>query len=89
MEDKRVEIVSDVENIVTFDTIVRDTVNRADVAIAEERIVVLEAEIAERNAEIDALKEKIAYAKEIIAIADAKKLAEAQEPQEVQENIEG
>lgn len=78
-EDKRVEIVSDVDNIVTFDTIVRDTINRSDVAIAEERIAVLEKEIAERNAEIDVLKEKIAYAKEIIAIADAKKEQEVTE----------
>ena len=85
MEDKRVEIVSDVDNVVTFDTIVRDSINRADVAVAEERIAVLEREIAERNAEIDALKEKIAYAKEIIAIADAKKLEE----QVTEQPIEG
>lgn len=89
MEDKRVEIVSDVENVVTFDTIVRDTVNRADVAIAEERIATLEAEIAERNAEIDALKEKIAYAKEIIAIADAKRLEEQVEEPVTEQPIEG
>ena len=76
MADKRVEIVSDIENVVTFDTIVRDTINREDVVIAEERIAVLEAEIAERNAEIEALKEKIAYAKEIIALADEKKAQE-------------
>lgn len=89
MEDKRVEIVSDIDDIVTFDTIVRDTVNRSDVAIAEERISVLEREIAERNAEIDALKEKIAYAKEIIAIADAKKLEEQVEEPVTEQPIEG
>ena len=76
MADTRIEIISDVEDVVTFDTIVRDTVSRGDVAIAEERIAVLEAEIAERVAEIEVLKEKIAHAKEIIALADAKKLAE-------------
>ena len=89
MEDKRVEIVSDIDDIVTFDTIVRDTINRSDVAIAEERISVLEREIAERNAEIDALKEKIAYAKEIIAIADAKRLEEQVEEPVTEQPIEG
>ena len=49
MEDKRVEIVSDIDDIVTFDTIVRDTINRSDVAIAEERISVLEREIQEHK----------------------------------------
>ena len=89
MEDKRVEIVSDIDDIVTFDTIIRDTINRSDVAIAEERISVLEREIAERNAEIDALKEKIAYAKEIIAIADAKRLEEQVEEPVTEQPIEG
>lgn len=89
MEDKRVEIVSDIDDIVTFDTIVRDTINRSDVAIAEERISVLEREIAERNAEIDALKEKIAYAKEIIAIADTKRLEEQVEEPVTEQPIEG
>ena len=89
MEDKRVEIVSDIDDVVTFDTIVRDTINRSDVAIAEERISVLEREIAERNAEIDALKEKIAYAKEIIAIADAKRLEEQVEEPVTEQPIEG
>lgn len=77
--DKKIEIISDVENVVTFDTIVRDTVSRDDVRVAEERIAVLEQEIVERNAEIEALKSKISYAKEIIAIADAKRLVEEQE----------
>lgn len=86
MEDnKRIEIVADENNVVTFDTIVRDTVNRDDVVIAEERIAVLEQEIAERTAEIEALRAKIAYAKEIIAIADAKKQAEAE--QELTEEV--
>jgi hypothetical protein len=76
MADTRIEIISDIEDVVTFDTIVRDTVSRGDVAVAEERIAVLEAEIAERVSEIELLKEKIAHAKEIIALADAKKLAE-------------
>lgn len=89
MEDKRVEIVSDIDDIVTFDTIVRDTVSRSGVAFAEERISVLEREIAERNAEIDALKEKIAYAKEIIAIADAKRLEEQVEEPVTEQPIEG
>lgn len=88
MAEKRIEIISDVENIVTFDTIIRDTVSRDDVAVAEERIAVLEGEVAERVAEIEALKEKIAHAKEIIALADAKK-AEEIANQEVAEEVIG
>lgn len=79
MEDnKRIEIVADENNVVTFDTIVRDTVNREDVVFAEEEIARLEQEICERNERIEALRAKIAYAKEILAIADAKKQAEAE-----------
>lgn len=74
--EKRVEIIEDINDIVTFDTIIRDSVSRDDVRVAEERIAVLEVEVADRIAEIEALKEKIAHAKEIIALADAKKLAE-------------
>jgi hypothetical protein len=86
MEDnKRIEIVADDNNIVTFDTIVRDTINREDVVLAEEEIARLEQEICERNERIEALKAKIAHAKEIIAIADAKKLAEAELEQPVEE----
>lgn len=79
MADKRIEILSDIEDVVTFETIVTDTIDRNDVKEAEERIAKLEAEVSERIAEIDLLKEKLAHAKEIIALADEKKLVEQQE----------
>ena len=76
--DKRIEIVSDVENIVTFDTITRDTVNREDVRVAKERIENLKRNIAELTAEMEELIASVEHAEEIIAIADAKKLEEEQ-----------
>lgn len=89
MAEVRVEIIEDVNDVVTFETITTDTVSREDVRVAEERISVLESEVAERVAEIELLKEKIAHAKEIIAIADAKKLAEAEQAEEVTEEVIG
>lgn len=89
MAEVRVEIIEDVNDVVTFETITTDTVSREDVRVAEERISILESEVAERVAEIEALKEKIAHAKEIIAIADAKKLAEAEQAEEVTEEVIG
>lgn len=91
MAETRVEIIEDVNDIVTFETITTDTVSRIDVRVAEERIAILEGEVAERVAEIETLKEKIAHAKEIIALADAKKLAEeeANAQDEVTEEVVG
>ena len=76
--DKRIEIISDEQNIVTYDTITRDTINREDVRVAKERIEVLEKEIAEKTAEMEALIASVKHAEEVIAIADAKKLVEQQ-----------
>ena len=80
--DKRIEIVSDEQNIVTYDTIVRDTVNREDVRIAKERIENLRRNIADLTAEMEALIASVEHAEEIIALADEKKLA-AEQTEEV------
>lgn len=80
--DKRIEIVSDEQNIVTYDTIVRDTVNREDVRVAKERIENLRRNIADLTAEMEALIASVEHAEEIIALADEKKLA-AEQTEEV------
>lgn len=87
MPEKRIEIVEDVNDIVTYDEIVRDTVSRADVATAKARISVLEQEVADRNAEIELLKEKIAKAEHIIALADEKKAREIAEQEVATEPV--
>lgn len=74
--EKKIEIVSEIESVITFNEITTDSINRVDVATAEERINVLLNEIQERNEEIEKLKLKIEYAKKIIALADEKKLSE-------------
>ena len=80
--DKRIEIVSDEQNIVTYDTIVRDTVNREDVRVAKERIENLRRNIADLTAEMEALIASVEHAEEIIALADEKKL-DAEQTEEV------
>lgn len=87
MAEKRIEIVEDVNDIVTYDEIVRDTVSRADVETAKARIAVLEQEVADRNAEIEVLKEKIAKAEHIIALADEKKAREIAEQEVATEPV--
>ena len=77
MAEKRIEIVSEENNIVTFDEIVRDTIDRAEVERAEGLIAMLEEEIAGKTAELEQLKERVAKAKEILALADEKKEQEA------------
>ncbi len=77
MAEKRIEIVSEENNIVTFDEIVRDTIDRAEVERAEGLIAMLEEEIADKTAELEQLKERVAKAKEILALADEKKEQEA------------
>lgn len=87
MAEKRIEIVEDVNDIVTYDEIVRDTVSRADVETAKARISVLEQEVADRNAEIEVLKEKIAKAEHIIALADEKRARELAEQEVATEPV--
>lgn len=83
-ENKRIEIVSDENSVITFDTIVRDVVNREEVAVVEAKIEELKQHIAEKNAELEALIVKVAYAKHIIEIADEKKARELALESEVQ-----
>lgn len=76
MGEKRIEILEDVNGIIKFEEIKEDSVNRAEVEALKARIAELEAQELAIAEEKKALLEKIAYAEEIIAIADAKKLAE-------------
>lgn len=83
MDEKRIEIIEDIDGKITFDEIERKDINRADVDAAKAEIERIEAEnaeflarIEENKAKVDAIKAKIAYAEKIIAIADEKKAAE-------------
>lgn len=85
MNEKRIEIIEDIEGKITYDEIHRKGIVRADVATAEAEIERLEAEnegylnkIEENKALIEKIKAEIAEAKEVIAIADAKAQAEAE-----------
>ena len=76
MAEKRIEILEDVDNRIVFEEIKTDTVNREEVAQVDARIADLEAQKLAIEEELAELRAKIDYAKKIIAIADAKKLAE-------------
>lgn len=84
MAEKRIEIVGEENNIVTYDEIVRDTVNREEVAKAEELIAEIEKEIADKSIELEQLKERVAKAKQILALADEKKLKETVETETIE-----
>lgn len=75
-EENKIVIVEDVDNIIKFDdiTIKHDQVDRQEVADAEKEIAELETQKVGIDERIVALKVKIAYAKRVIEIADAKKL---------------
>ena len=76
MGEKRIEILEDVNGIIKFEEIKEDEVNRNEVEAVKARIAELEAQKLAIEEELAGLHEKIAYAEKIIAIADAKKLAE-------------
>lgn len=76
MGEKRIEILEDDGNKITFEEIKTDGVAREEVEAVENRIAELEAQKLAIESELADLREKIAYAKQVIAIADAKKLAE-------------
>lgn len=91
MDEKRIEIIEDIEGRITYDEIHRKDIVRADVDTAEAEIARLEAENADylnrvesNKAMIEKIKAEIAEAKEIIAIADAKAQAEAEVVAEVE-----
>lgn len=89
MPEKKIVIIEDVDGVITFDKVEteRDTINRADVESAEKRIAEIEAHIIEENKELEALREQIAYAKEIIALADKKKEEEMPKEDTVEEPV--
>lgn len=76
MGEKRIEILEDVNGVIKFEEIKEDVVNRSEVEAVKVRLAELEAAKLAIEEEEKALHEKIAYAEKIIAIADAKKLAE-------------
>jgi len=76
MGEKRIEILEDVDGIIKFEEIKEDVVNRHEVEEVKAKIEEYKAQKLALEEEIAALNEKIAYAEQIIAIADAKKLAE-------------
>ena len=76
MAEKRIEILEDVGNKIVFEEIKTDTIDREEVALVDARIAELEAQKLAIEAELAELRAKIDYAKKVIAIADAKKLAE-------------
>lgn len=76
MAEKRIEILEDVDNKIVFEEIKTDTIDREEVALVDARIAELEAQKLAIEAELAELRAKIDYAKKVIAIADAKKLAE-------------
>jgi hypothetical protein len=76
MADKRIEILEDVDNKIVFEEIKTDTIDREEVALVDARIAELEEQKLAIEAELAELRARIDYAKKVIAIADAKKLAE-------------
>ncbi len=85
--EEKIVIVDEVNDVVTYDTIVRDTVDRKEVELAKQEIETLKAEIAERQEKIANLEIKIQKAEEVIRLADERlaELAKAAEEQ-AQEN---
>lgn len=74
--NKEINIVDDDDIIITYQMIETDKVNRQEIADIKSAIEMLEKEVAEKNAKIEELKEKVAFAEQIIAMADEKKAAE-------------
>ena len=74
--NKEINIVDDDDIVITYQMIETDKVNRQEISDIKSAIEMLEKEVAERNAKIEELKEKVAFAEQIIAMADEKKAAE-------------
>ena len=96
-EENKIEIVSDDSNVISFNdiTIKHDTIDRNEVAEVENAITKLEEEnadyankISANNDSINILKEKLEYAKKVIALADAKKLETQEEENLAETNVE-
>ena len=74
--EKEINIIDDDDIIITYQLVETDKVNRQEIADIKSAIEMLEKEVAEKNAKIEELKEKVAFAEQIIAMADEKKAAE-------------
>lgn len=76
--EKEIKIVADDGVIIDYQVIESDKVNRQEVADIKSAIELLEQEVAEKNAKIEELKEKLAFAEKVIALADEQKAKEAE-----------
>lgn len=70
---KEVRIVGEIDGIITYEEVIRDTVKREDVAFAEEKVNAIRAQIEVESKEMADLIEKIEYAKQILVLADKAK----------------
>lgn len=74
--EKEIKIVADDGVVIDYQLIEADKVNRQEVADIKSAIELLEQEVTEKNAKIEELKEKLAFAEKVIALADEKKAQE-------------
>jgi len=74
-QENKIVIVSDDDKVIAYQdiTIVNDTIDREDVARAEQEIAELEQIRNDADEKIVNLKAKILYAKKVIALADEEK----------------
>ena len=86
--EKEIKIVNDDDIIITYQMIETDEINRQEIADIKLAIEALEKEVAEKNAKIEELKNKVAFAEKIIAMADEKKATEIEVQNENAENDE-
>ena len=84
--EKEIKIVNDDDIIITYQMIETDEINRQEIADIKLAIEALEKEVAEKNAKIEELKNKVAFAEKIIAMADEKKASENEVQNENAEN---
>ena len=85
---KDIRIVGEVDGVITYEEVKRDTVERADVELAEKRVNDIRAQIEVESKEMTDLIEKIEYAKQILVFADKAKEEQAAKELEVSEKHE-
>lgn len=76
--EKEIKIVADDGIVIDYQLIEADKINRQEVADIKSAIELLEQEVTEKNAKIEELKEKLAFAEKVIALADEKKAQEVE-----------
>ena len=84
---KDIRIVGEVDGVITYEEVKRDTVERADVELAEKRVNDIRAQIEVESKEMTDI-EKIEYAKQILVLADKAKEEQAAKELEVSEKHE-